>query len=501
MKKRNLVLPILISAYFAIIFFPVVLKAQFIGKAAGNSKNQSGSDQIDNTNPSENTEDKSEEASDKKNSETTTSDWKTNKKADESEKDLDKEKDKENTEEKPVGREPKKPVEDAAAKEKEEKTIKEVLSKCENGWETVIEPDGEIFPSMVLAMASVKIPEDKRVPKTGEVIGQDDGPIGIRVLNPTKGSKIKVNVKAETIMEESSVEGEMKNEGSIYSVFPKIAWKFDNFYSINQTVPVNLTFEVTMNDKPLGKKVVTARIRGVNDCPYFLYNGENSSDSVDLSWMYAAYVNEDHPWVDHLLKEALLSKIVDSFAGYQYENEEEVYRQVFAIWYALRKKGIKYSSITTTAATSEKVCSQHVRFLEQCVGNIQANCVDGSVLFASVLRKIGIDPFLIGIPGHMFLGFYLDPNHKRSAFLETTLIGAKDFDEVDNLKKLAALLPKSVLKGEMWLSFKNAIKSGRDEYKESKPKIDEGDPEYQVTDIAAVRTMGIMPIAYKKQPK
>lgn len=46
--------------------------------------------------------------------------------------------------------------------------------------------------------------------------------------------------------------------------------------------------------------------------------------------------------------------------------------------------------------------------LEISLAMSQANCVDGRVLFASILRKIDIAPALVLIPGHMFLAFQLD---------------------------------------------------------------------------------------------
>ena len=33
--------------------------------------------------------------------------------------------------------------------------------------------------------------------------------------------------------------------------------------------------------------------------------------------MFAAYVNENHPYLDKILKEALATKITDAFDGYQ----------------------------------------------------------------------------------------------------------------------------------------------------------------------------------------
>ena len=39
-----------------------------------------------------------------------------------------------------------------------------------------------------------------------------------------------------------------------------------------------------------------------------------------------------------------------------------------------------------------------MRLIDESINNGQANCVDGSVLFASLLRKIDIEPVLVSLP-------------------------------------------------------------------------------------------------------
>ena len=70
--------------------------------------------------------------------------------------------------------------------------------------------------------------------------------------------------------------------------------------------------------------------------------------------------------------------------------------------------------------------NETVRFIDQSLTNTQANCVDGSVLFASLLRKISIEPFLVTVPGHMYVGFYLGAGKSQFIGLETTVIGLAD---------------------------------------------------------------------------
>ena len=78
-----------------------------------------------------------------------------------------------------------------------------------------------------------------------------------------------------------------------------------------------------------------------------------------------------------------------SFTGYQSEDADEVLLQVFAVWNVLQRRGIKYSDISKTTPNSV-VTSQTVRFMDESLKSTQANCVDGSVLMASILEKIGI---------------------------------------------------------------------------------------------------------------
>jgi hypothetical protein len=91
---------------------------------------------------------------------------------------------------------------------------------------------------------------------------------------------------------------------------------------------------------------------------------------------------------------------------------------------SFREEASGISSITTATGESPAVKSQYVRFPGDSIRTSQANCVDGSALFASVLRRIGIDPVLVVIPGHCFLAFYLDRDQRTAAWLETTMLGS-----------------------------------------------------------------------------
>jgi hypothetical protein len=341
-------------------------------------------------------------------------------------------------------------------------------------WEPFVEMDNQLFPSYLLSTAVLKT--DQSEPQDPQLIGDRFGMGGIGILNPGQDTKIRLEIKENMVMEGTRFDAVLPKKDEAYFVYPPISFRFDALKNQRQPLPLNVSFSVSLNGGEPVTKVKTVLIRSINDCPTGYSNLADDSFQ-DISFMFAAYVNESHPMIDVILKEALKTKIVSSFSGYQYGEADEVYDQVYAIWTALQKRGIKYSSITTPSAYSDLVSSQNIRFIEESLENAQANCVDGSVLMASILYKIGINPFLVVLPDHLFLGFYLDEKNEYFACIETNLLsegkGRKFFDQ---------MLADSLV-----------------EFQKHEDKfLKDDDPDYQVIDIPAAREMGIVPIAFSR---
>jgi hypothetical protein len=119
---------------------------------------------------------------------------------------------------------------------------------------------------------------------------------------------------------------------------------------------------------------------------------------------------------------------------------------------------------------------------------------------ASALRKIGIEPFLVLIPGHCYIGFYVDEEQTALLAVETTMIGA-DLREAEEIPVLE-IVDESItedLRGEWsWPSFTSAIVHATQDIQEHAEKFeDPNEPNYVLIDIAEARKMGILPIAYR----
>ena len=412
-------------------------------------------------------------------------------------------------------------------------------------WEPGANMESQLFPALILATATQRPEDDENDSEADpEVLGDPYGSVGVSITPVKAGTKVEVTLLENAVMNRSSWSGVLKTAGTEYYVAPKVNYKFEQLRRVRQQVPLNVTFAVTAEGKSLGEQTHTMTLRTINDCPFGVSEaeetienenaeeeeaddeqepaseeatdeesdtseGEEGADEsngeyTDMGWMFAAYVNENSPTVERVLKEALATKIVDSFAGYQKE-PEGIVQELLAIWTALQNRGIKYSNITATAGESESVYSQHVRFVDESVANEQANCVDGSVLFASVLRKLGLRAFLAIVPGHMFMGVYLTPDGDERVAIETTLIGTRQDQEeaalkvVEGLSELRAKLDKKTAQSVGWKTFATALAVGTQNLEKHKEKFEaEDEPQYQIIDVNEARKDGIMPISYEK---
>ncbi len=361
----------------------------------------------------------------------------------------------------------------------------------------VAEPDGNIFPSLVVAQSTMTLDPDEEADPTA--LGDQMGLLGVGVKAPSDHAKVRVTISSPDIMYESTFTGELAAEGVVYSISPKIKWKYRELLKNRQQVPVDVTYRVSIDGGIADEIVKTCTLRSVNDCPHRMLIGDEIRDT---KWMFAAYVNEDHPWVDQLLKDALATGVVKAFYGYQSKKPEDVVTQVYAVWRVLQERGIRYSDIASVSAASPRIASQHVRFLDESVSNKQANCVDGSVIFASVLRKIGLECRLVIVPGHCFVALDLDAEGQSTIGLETTLLGAAakdDFEKMGVLEKLKLDTP--TFEQASWATFDHAVEVASKRLKDDKDKFaDENEPDYVLVSISEARRAGVKPMPYVPTP-
>jgi len=350
--------------------------------------------------------------------------------------------------------------------------------------------DGHLFPSFLISNASVKIDTEL---SDESILGDQTGDIGIEIVAPGNDVPVKVVARCDAFIEPSEFTGTLPTEGTSYRVNPKIRYRYDRLSDCKQATPATMTFTIQIGDEPEVTSSATFTMHAVNDCPFKVDVGE---DEIDISHTFAAYVNEQHPFTDKLLREALDRGVVSSFSGYQ-GDASQVLCEVYAIWDLLVARDVRYSSITATAAKSSIVASQHVRLLEESINNRQTNCVDGSVLMVSLLRKIGINASLVLTSDHCYLVFTADREGTHLYAVETTLTGA-DVEEPDEIPgDLDQAVEESLRYEESWPSFVKALLVGAQRFEEDGQKAeDDASEDFLIINIAAARDAGILPIAF-----
>lgn len=349
-------------------------------------------------------------------------------------------------------------------------------------YELVDQLGGNLFPSAILSVATTNtqvIP-----PMSGEYVGNPKSCVAIKLKSGHANTVVRIELAETPFYARSVSTFVLPKEHTEYIIYPDILWRYNALRDNEQAEPISVVANVEVDGKDLGQKVRTFSVRSINECllGFNKQLPDGRTRYVSTRLFYAAYVNEENPLIDKLLREALNTRIVRRFLGYQ-STPEMVDKQVYALWYVLQKRNFKYSSVSYSSLSSNVVYAQRVRTFEDALNSSQINCVDGSVLFASLLRAINITPVLVQMPGHMFVGYYTDSAKKNLTFLETTMIGDVDLDDYFPDEKLdSTRTTKS--QGEMSrLTFEKSKEYALREYMRVKDKVQANKPNYLFVEI------------------
>lgn len=349
-------------------------------------------------------------------------------------------------------------------------------------YELVDQLGGNLFPSAILSVATTNtqvIP-----PMSGEYVGNPKSCVAIKLKSGHANTVVRIELAETPFYARSVSTFVLPKEHTEYIIYPDILWRYNALRDNEQAEPISVVSNVEVDGKDLGQKVRTFAVRSINECllGFNKQLPDGRTRYVSTRLFYAAYVNEENPLIDKVLREALNTRIVRRFLGYQ-STPEMVDKQVYALWYVLQKRNFKYSSVSYSSLSSNVVYAQRVRTFEDALNSSQINCVDGSVLFASLLRAINITPVLVQMPGHMFVGYYTDSAKKNLTFLETTMIGDVDLDDYFPDEKLdSTRTTKS--QGEMSrLTFEKSKEYALREYMRVKDKVRANKPNYLFVEI------------------
>ena len=286
--------------------------------------------------------------------------------------------------------------------------------------------DGQLYTSMILALGNSSIKD--RYPM-----------FTVSLTSPADGAVLRVVVDSSALNYVTTVQEVLPRRGAAYSFQPAVKWKYGALRAMRTPGSVDLTFPLYINDEQVDVKNLRLGYRPVGECPLSLVH---DGHTTDFRWLFAAYVNEEHPQIEQILTDIMEQATVSRISGYQ-GSADDVRAQVFAVWYYALARGITYSSITCTSNPSTRANVQHIRLFDEVWATRQANCVDACVFFASILRRMGLKPVIFVEPCHAYLGYYTDKNRRDLQLLETTITSWVNFPQLERTLDSEGRLPEA----------------------------------------------------------
>jgi hypothetical protein len=200
---------------------------------------------------------------------------------------------------------------------------------------------------------------------------------------------------------------------------------------LKEITNANLHYRVSIGAEVVEEKTIPIRLYAKDTMIWATKVGDKW---IDDSYLIAAWVTPHAKGVDSLIRQAADYHPDKSIDGYQcsscitYEDwKDYTGMQVEAIYDAL-KYDYKVTYVNAGVAYSSKdEAPQRIKLPKDSLTYSSANCIDGSVLFASALESIEIDPILVLTTNHAFLCWYVSPDTYDIDCVETTMINSYDY--------------------------------------------------------------------------
>jgi TolB-like protein len=275
------------------------------------------------------------------------------------------------------------------------------------------------------------------------LLGTLQAPIVEYTLENTTASPITLSVSTEilgyTHLSKETVELPASGVRVVHQI---PAFQNEQLASIVQqrTTSLHLRVAALIDES---EQILFEQQRTVTLLPYntLLWSLESADGQrIDLLPALAAWVSPNSPTVAKLLREAADYSPSHRIAGYQNptllalpssdetqtQRLKAVREEARAIYQMLKERyKLRYVDQSTQYPNER---GQRILLPDESLNYQSANCIDGTVLWASLLYRAGINPLIILVPGHAFIGWEVWPDTGRYDVLETTQLGIGDFD-------------------------------------------------------------------------
>jgi hypothetical protein len=108
------------------------------------------------------------------------------------------------------------------------------------------------------------------------------------------------------------------------------------------------------------------------------------------------------------------------------EQEQETLLEARAIYNAVKKAGLSYVKSSATLG-GNKSTSERVRMPRVTLNSNSGNCIDSAVLYASLFENLGMEPSVVIVPGHAYVGVRVSQGSNQFLFMDAALTGRSTF--------------------------------------------------------------------------
>ena len=306
------------------------------------------------------------------------------------------------------------PFAGAGAHEEKPSTAPAVVAtaaRLEPSYDIAAGVDGEIYPA-IANFESSRRPSERQLPT-----------VVIKVTNP-RAEVLKQRVSV-------SIPGWSDQEIQTAEVAPGATRTFKfaptflpRLYSNREIAPATVSVATIDGDGRTMTATAPVRLRATED----MYWGTRFKYAPFI----AAWVTPHDPRVEDILSRAKENVPGHRLPGYEeWKNvagqTNSTYLQAKAIYEALHQIGVSYVKSSLTFGNNSDV-SERVRLPRETLRRTSANCIDGAVVYAAAFENLDMDPIVVLVPGHAYVGVREARRSQNYLYIETSLTGRASFE-------------------------------------------------------------------------
>ena len=272
--------------------------------------------------------------------------------------------------------------------------------------------DGEIFP--VFANYASLQPRDKRT----------WGTVAVAVHNSSEAAlhnRVTVQVPGWSDPEVQIAEVAAGKSATLLFAPTFLPRLFQNQEISAATVLVRVS---DPSGRTIFEETQPVRLRSVDD----MYWGKR----FEFAPYIASWVTPHDPRVEAVLRRAKEFAPKRRLPGYEEWKDEagqqdETEVQARAIYRAVQEAGVSYVKSSLTFGQNTNI-SERIRMPRESLRDGSANCIDGVVMYAALFENLGMEPAVVLVPGHAYIGVRIAQDSGQFLYFDTALTGRADFE-------------------------------------------------------------------------